>query len=227
MLRISGILAFILFLCPEAVIAQASDWGLWTTVGIEKKLNKRWDIGFGSEYRWKEGTALTDQVRGSLDIDYKPWKFLKFGAGYVLIADKKKKKDIFVYRHRFKLDATASYKLKRITASWRLRMQATLYDKTEMDDDELDNYRWVARNRFGLKYNVPKLPLKPYAQFEVFNRMFSDITPGYYKNRISAGVEIGVGKRHELDIGYKRNSEVSDDERFNFDVISIGYKFMF
>ena len=221
------IFGFFFLLCFKAVVAQQNDRGVWTTVDIEKKLNKRWDAAAGFEYRTKDGTSLTDQIRGSLGVDYKPYKFLKFAAAYTLIADKKQKRDIFVNRHRFTFNATATYKFDRFTASWRPRLQATFYDKSEMDADELDNYRWVMRNRFGLKYNIKKTPLKPYVQYELFNRIFSEISPSYYKNRFSTGVEISIGKRHELDLGYKRNSELKNNKKYRFDAVAVGYTFAF
>ena len=226
MLR-SVIFGFFFLLCVEMVVAQQNDWGVWTTADIEKKLNKRWNATAGLEYRTKDGLAKTDQIRSSLGAEYQPWKFIKFGVAYTLIANKKQKRDILVYRHRFTFNTTASYKFDRFTASWRPRLQATFYDKTEKDADELDNYRWVVRNRFGLKYNIRKLPLKPYVQFELFNRIFSDVAPSYYKNRLSAGMEIGIGKRQALDFGYKRDSELKNDKKYLFNVIAVGYTFTF
>ena len=201
---------------------------MWTTVDIEKKLNKRWNAAAGLEYRSQNGLSLTDQIRGSLGAEYNPKKIpFKFGVNYTLIANKKQKKDIFVIRHRFTCSATGSYKFDRFTASWRPRLQATFYDEKDKKPDVMDDYRWVVRNRFGLKYNVRKLPLKPYVQFEIFNRIFSDITPSYYKNRLSAGIEIGIGKRHTLDFGYKRDSELDNGKKYLFYAVTVGYTFAF
>ncbi len=227
--QISKIRLMLLFflLCTGKGWAQNDDWGLWTNIGVEKQLSKKWSLGLGGEYRWKEDITLTDQVRGSLDTEYKVWKFLKIGAGYELIADKKKKKDIFAYRHRFKIEAQASYKISRFTLSWRPRLQTTLYDNIELDDDDLDNYKWVIRNRFGLKYNIPKIPLKPYIQFETFNHIFSDIQPSYYKSRFSAGLEYSITKHHGIDLSYKHDSEILNDKKYTLNVIAAGYKFSF
>ena len=156
---------------------------------------------------------------------YLNWKFLKIGAGYELIADKKKKKDIFIYRHRFKIDATGIHKFRRFTASWRPRLQITAYDEDEVDEDEPDNYRWVLRNRLGLNYNIPKTPLKPYIQIEIYNRVFSN--PDYYKNRFSTGLEYTITKNHEIDLGYKRDSEITNGKKSYFDVLAVKYKFSF
>ena len=171
---------------------------------------------------------MTDQIRSSFGLKYNPKKFpFKFSADYMLIANKKQKKDIFVYRHRFQLSATGSYKFDRFTVSWRPRLQTTFFGENDKKSDEMDDYRWVIRNRFGLKYNIRKTPLKPYVQYEFFNRIFSDLSPSYYKNRLSTGVEINIGKNHELDIGYKRNNELKNDKKYRFDVVAMGYAFSF
>ena len=229
MLRFVVFLIFIFLMSVKSVVAQIDnyDWWLWSSIDIEKKLNKRWNTIAGFEYRWKDGVALTDQVRGSLGVDYKLHKYLKLGVAYTLIADKKQKKDIFLYRNRFTFNAMTSYKFKRFTASWRPRLQATFYDPTERDADELEDYRWVVLNRFGLNYNIRKFPLKPYIQFEIFNRIFSDLKPSYNQNRFSAGLDIGIGKKHELDIGYKQENELSEYKKERFDVVYAGYTFSF
>ncbi len=223
-----GLIAAMLIVLPVcSVFAQKDDWGLWTSLAAEMKLAKKWSMELGGEYRWKEEITQTDQIKGCFDVGYKPWKFLKFGAGYELIADKKVKKDTYAYRHRFILEATGSYKYDRFTASWKPRLQATFYDKIEMDEGELDNYRWVVRNRLGLKYNVPKIPLEPYVQFEFFNRIFSDLTPSYYKNRLSIGLEYTFAKKHTFDFGYKRENELSEGKKYSANIAAVGYKFSF
>ena len=72
MLR-SVIFGFFLLLCAEMVVAQQDDWGVWTTVDIEKKLNKSWNAAAGLEYRSQDGLSLTDQIRGSLGAEYNPF----------------------------------------------------------------------------------------------------------------------------------------------------------
>jgi len=209
----------------EPVVAQTDDWGVWSTIDIEKKLNKRWNAAAGLEYRWEDGMALTDQIRGNFGAVYNPKKIpVKFGVGYTLIANKKTKKDIFVYRNRFQLEATGSFKFNRFTVSWRPRLQATFYDPTEKKGGD---EKWVMRNRFGLKYNIKKTPFKLYTQFEFFNRIFSELEPSYYKNRFSTGVDISIGKKHGLDIGYKQENKLSGYEKTRFDVLYVGYTFSF
>ena len=65
----------------------------------------------------------------------------------------------------------------RLTASWRTRMQLILRetDKPRGNLFDDDSYKWVWRNRFGLKYNIKGVPLKPYANIEQFYQLFSDL----------------------------------------------------
>ena len=212
------------------VLAQNSNWGLWTSIDAEKKLLENWELGIGTEYRWKNNISVTDQIRGSLDISRKMGNYVKLGAGYVLIADKKLKRDIFEYRNRFFLQATGSYEYARFTASWRTRMQLTLMETDEPRGDlfDDDSYRWVWRNRFGLKYNIKGLPLKPYANIELFHNLFSGSeTGGYYQNRFSLGIEYKLAKQHTLEAGYKLNSEIDGSKKYKLNIVKLGYIFSF
>jgi hypothetical protein len=211
------------------LFAQNSDWGLWTSIDAEKKLPKNWELDIGAQYRWKDNISVTDQIRGSADITRKFGNYVKLGAGYELIAKHKVKKDIFVNRNRFRVQATGSYKYARFTANWRTRMQLTLMGKTETDNDSLDNdnQKWVWRNRFGLKYNIKKSPFEPYINIELFHQLFSNLEYPYYRNRFSAGTDYKINKSHSLEIGYKLENEVSGTEKYKTNVVKFGYTFSF
>lgn len=223
--RLAGLC--LLLLCAGNVFAQSDDWGQWTSLAVDKKLTKQWNVKAGGEYRLKDDFSQTDQIRGSFDVGYKPFKFLKFGLGYELIADRKPNKEIYAYRNRFKLEATGSYKIDRFTLSWRPRLQLTHYNDVELTKSDPDDLKWALRNRFGVQYNIKKLPLKPYVQFETFHRIFSDLEPGYFGRRLSAGVEYSIGKQHEIDLGYKQDTEMVTGVHYHMNVIAVGYKFSF
>ncbi len=221
------LIIFLLSINVDLLFAQDTDWRLWTDIGVEKKLSKQWTLGMGAEYRWKNDISNTDQIRGSADVSYRLNKYVKFGVGYELIADKKLKKDVFVYRNRFVIQATGSHKYARFTASWRPRLQTTILGDSEASKKAgADNYNWVLRNRFGLKYNIRHVPLNPYVNFEIYNRLFSDFT-SHYKNRFGAGIEFNPGKHHSFDLGYKFDSEVFESQKYKFNIINIGYTFSF
>ena len=218
---------FAMFLLANGalLLAQSSDWGLWTSIDAEKKLPKNWELDISGQYRWKDNISVTDQIRGGADISRKVGSYVKLGAGYELIAKNRVKQENFVYRNRFRIQATGSYKYARFTASWRTLLQLTLQEKSITPVE--DNQKWVLRNRFGLKYNIKKTPLKPYINFEMFHQLFSGLEYSYYQNRFSTGIEYSLNKRHTLEAGYKLENAISGLQKNRLNVIKLGYVFSF
>lgn len=200
--------------------AQNTDSGLWTEAGIEKGISKKWDLNVTAEYRSREKITTVDQIRGAAMISYRINKYVKLGAGYMLIADKKQKKDIFEYRSRFITQATGSYKFGRFTASLRPRLQVTFLEGNGQKDS------WVLRNRLGLKYNIPKIPLNPYTNFEMYHELSgnSDISG---KTRFGIGVEFKPAKAHCIDFGFKFNRKTVKSKRQKANIVCIGYTYSF
>ena len=211
------------------LFAQSNDWGLWTSVDVDKKLSKKWDLNVTTQYRWKDNISVTDQIRGSVDASYRTGKYVKLAAGYEMISKYKAKRDIFVYRNRFRAQATGSYKYDRFTVDWRPRVQLTLLGKNETDSktSEDDNGKWVLRNRFGLKYDIKKTPLKPYVNFEMFHYLFGNLEYSYYRNRFSVGTDYKINKQHSLELGYKRESEINGFNISSINIVKLGYTFSF
>ena len=221
--------AMILLANVSLVSAQNNDWGLWTSIDAKKKLPKKWDLGVTAQYRWKDNISVTDQIRGSAEISRKLGQYVQLGAGYELIANKKVKKDIFVYRNRFWLQSKVSYKYARFTADWRFRMQLTMLEKEDSGDASINNDRRqkVLLNRFGLKYDIKKTPLEPYINVELFHQPFSDLEYSYYQNRFSIGTEYKINKHHSLEAGYKLEAEVIGSKKNKLNVVKIGYSYSF
>jgi hypothetical protein len=223
------IIVLIMITNASFLFAQNSDWGLWTSIDAEKNFLKKWDFSIDAQYRWKDNMSVTDQIRAGADISRKLGDYVKLGAGYELIAKHKVKNDEFVYRNRFRMQATGSYKYARFTASWRTRMQLTLLETDEARGDffQGENNKWVWRNRFALKYNIRKTPFKPYINFELFHNLFDGMEYSYYQNRFGIGMEYSLNKRHTLEAGYKRETEIDAKRKYNLNVIKLGYVYSF
>lgn len=117
-------------LCTVPILANEDDEvGSWQEIGIEKAINKKWDIGLDLEYRAQHKARFS----AGLGTSYKPWKFLKLGIGYNFLytcrPDKRTDKndytgypeeytvgynffpEVWFPRHRFSAEATGSVKL--------------------------------------------------------------------------------------------------------------------
>ena len=140
------LLALLLFL-PHFVpcmMAEDNDVGVWTELGLEKSITKKWDVGLDLEYRAQNKSRFS----AGLSTSYKPFKFLKLGVGYNFLytcrPDKRKDKNegtegddewtvgynftpqYWFPRHRFYAEATGSVKfLGWLKVSLRERYQQT------------------------------------------------------------------------------------------------------
>lgn len=165
----------------EDVNDEISNFGVWTSIGVEKKITKKWSIGLEGEFRTQD--ALNEVSRYSLGIstDYKISSWLKADAGYIFLRDynrktsslelKDEEDDCVVYeldnnsdfwrnRHRVNASLTGSVKLGDFKFSLRERWQYTYqpevsYDKTEYDVEQynIDDWGWAQESMGLVEYN--------------------------------------------------------------------------
>lgn len=148
---------------------DVSNFGLWTSVGVEKKINKKWGVELEGEFRTAD--ALNEVARYSVGIstDYKICSWLKANVGYIFLRDYSRasntlewKEDILddngnydysefeldkdeAYwrsRHRFNVSLTGSVKLNRFKLSLRERWQYTYQPEFSYGKTEYEVYRY-------------------------------------------------------------------------------------
>lgn len=154
------ILALLLLLVTPLMAQESNDEaGIWSEIGIEKAITKKWDVGLDMEYRAQNKA----RVSVGLGTSYKVNKYLKFGLSYSFLysckPDKYKDKsegevgadywkighnftpEYWYPRHRFNVEATGSIKLMNwLKISLRERYQLTYagertYDKYVYRED--------------------------------------------------------------------------------------------
>ena len=142
-----------------------SGFGVWTSIGAEKKISKKWGVEMEGEFRTAD--ALNEVSRYSIGVstDYKINSWLKVDAGYVFMRDfsredkslkweedeynedgaldySKYELDIeeayWKTRHRVNVSLTGSVKFNRFKISLRERVQYTYQMKTTINQTEYD-----------------------------------------------------------------------------------------
>ncbi|HKR05723.1 MAG TPA: DUF2490 domain-containing protein, partial [Bacteroidia bacterium] len=128
----------LLFVClfylkiPVA-FSQVKDAGLWSSVNLEKKITQKLTAGLSEELRFNEnitelGTAFTE-----IGVDYKFYKFVSLGISYRFI-QKRRVDDFYSTRHRYNIDLSLKYKIKKISVSLRERFQTQYADVNTSED---------------------------------------------------------------------------------------------
>lgn len=80
-------LIFMMCVAAMAASAQSDDFGIWASIEAEKKIDKKWSVGFEAEMRTRDNVGTVDRWSGGLDVGYKIVKGLKLSAGYTFLYD--------------------------------------------------------------------------------------------------------------------------------------------
>ncbi|MBR1468847.1 MAG: DUF2490 domain-containing protein [Prevotella sp.] len=167
------VLFFVLCMAATAATAQSDDFGLWTAVEVQTKINRKWNVGAEAEMRRQNSLKSPDRWTVGVSGTYKPLKWLKLEAGYKFIhyysmAETKAKVTKFLddeetdpknikirtsdpywnNRHRLHLSATLHKKFGNVELSLREQWQYNFRTKT-------------TTNRHGTKYMMDEWESEP------------------------------------------------------------------
>ena len=238
--RLWLVLAFVLLASVE-VKAEGDDFGIWTEVGVEKKISKKLSLDGGVEMRTRDNVKTVDRWSGSVGASYKLTDWLKASAGYTFLYDNNEKwndkqtkvANYWGVRHRFNVSLTGSYSFGNLSVSLRERWQYTYrpektVERTKVSNGNVEDKTYsgkgknVWRNRLQLKYKVSSM-WRPYVNGETYVA-----GSGLDKYRLSAGTEIRLSKKHSFDVHYLfQKSCDDDDDEGNRHIVGFGYTFKF
>ena len=202
-LRRSILAALLLAPCVlHQVCAQDNDeLGLWSEIGVEKAITKKWDAGLDLEYRAQNKARFSAGVSTS----YKPWKWLKLGISYNFLYTYKPEKyknkdegevgseywetgynhtpDYWYPRHRFSADATGSIKLwKWLKVSLRERYQITHSKARTIDKFK---YRTIHEKKYDFDDDWNEVTwFEEYPDNEVESKYYSAYTDQVLRSRL-------------------------------------------
>lgn len=216
------LLAFLLSLFVETY-AQ-SDFGVWTSLEVKKKIFPGFDAAFEGEFRTRDDSKTVDRWSASADLSYRLNQYLKIGGVYSYINFNHPKRKWEV-GHRYSLYSTGSYEWKRLTISLRERYQHT-YRVGVSSTSTRANPKDVLRSRLQFSYNISKSKLSPYASVELYHTLNDPEGNGLDKTRYTLGTEYKLNKRSAFDLFYRYQSQTDDDEDDGH-VLGLGYSLKF
>ena len=246
------LILILLALLPLVSMAQ-TDAGLWTSVGIDKKISKKLSFGLEGEFRSRNDFKTADRWSVGLDATWKFNKKFRVAAGYVLLNDNRKEKisynnddptsanyynnwrpSYWTVRHRVYAGFGLSTDVGRWSFSLRERWQYTYRPEKTTTRYDFDTAKWedttvngkagsVLRSRVQAEYDIPACTWTPYASVELYNAWSVD------KVRYTIGADWKINKKNSFGIYYRfqdyRGS--SDDGDTDMNIIGLGYNFKF
>ncbi len=200
--------------------SQTTDIGLWSGVGVEKKINKSFSVNLSTQVRFTDNISIMRAFLGELGVSYKINKHWEV-TGYYRYIGRRKKNDEetgYYYRpyHRFYADLAYDHKLWKLKFDYRLRYQNQFKDDTNTDGLEPD--KSYLRNKFELSY-PNKSRFTPFLSTDLFYQLGT----GFDQMRNKAGIEIALNKRNKIDISGFTDYQLQGKQENRF-LFGVNYK---
>ncbi len=203
------------------------DWASWNTIGIEYKLNKKWNFSLEEQLRLKENISVVDNYFTQLSAEYKLFKNFKLGGGLRYIRENDNKGNVQGYENhfRFNLDAIYKHKINDFTLSYRLRYQ----NKNELgiSSDEGDYANQNVRFKTAIKYDIKNWSFDPKFSAEIFNKFQEGEENGFNKFRLTLGTDYKIKNFGKLGIFYRVEKELNVDFPDTTNILGLKYTYSF
>lgn len=205
-------------------IAQ-NDWGSSLEVGITKKILPGLNVSLEEDFRLRDNLSEVDRFSTTLELSYKPIKYVKIGGAYNLINYNHPTKD-WEIRHRYYFYATGSYSFSRFTISLRERFQSTYRVGVE-ETSKRANPKLYLRSRLQAKYDIRHCKFEPFASVELYNTLNDPQGNTLNKLKYTVGSEYKLNKRNTLQLYYRYINFTDDDEANGKHMVGLGYSYKF
>lgn len=227
-MRIKIILLFSgIFLLSLVCISQPSnDAGLWTTLTIQKPINKKVTFVIDQEFRLKENFQRINLFYTNIGVDYKLSKSIKISPTYRAI-QKKRLEGTYSFRHRLMLDVTLKKKFTKLTLSERVRYQAEVQDFNTSKKGKLAEQ--FLRFKTDLKYSATE-KITPYISCELRYQIRAPRGDGplynnaFHRIRNVLGAEYQINKKNSMEVYYQFQTEYNISSPESTYIIGIAYK---
>jgi hypothetical protein len=213
-----------------SLLAQTADFGVWSTVGIEKTMGK-WDLNAEYELRTKDNSTQINRWSIKIEPSYHLFKLLQVGAAYEFIYFHDTRYLDYQPRHRGYAFAQGKYKIGRFSFSLRERLQVTKKDDSDRikASGTLNTYRinpeWTWRNRIKIAYDVPKIPVKPSISLESFYPLNNSGGNTFDKLRYTLSFSYNLTKHHRFEVYGLLDKDINVSDPVHTYIFGIGYGF--
>jgi hypothetical protein len=227
-----GVILYLLFIISTNLLAQTSDFGIWSSIGAEKKIGG-WNIVAEGQLRTKDNTKQINRWNVKVETSYRILKPLQVGTGYEFIYFHDTRYLDFQPRNRGYAFAQGKYKLGRVTISLRERVQVTKKDDSDRikKSGKINTYKinpeWTWRNRLKITYNIPKFPVTPGLSVESFYQLNNPDGNVFDKLRYTLSFNYNLTEHHQLEIYGLMDRDIHVSNPTVLYVAGVGYIFAF
>ena len=217
----------ILSLSSGCLFAQSdSDFATWSSVELEYKPDKKWELGLETQLRLDESLAKVDEYFTQLKVSREIGKDFELGIGLRYIRENDNRGRIQGYENhfRFHIDTKYDHEIGGFDVGYRLRYtNKNEFGLSELADEDFSRQR--LRFKAGTEYKIKNWKLDPEFSAELFSRFGKDTDTEIDKYRLTLGSEYNLKKFGEIDIFYRIERDIEKVGRETLHILGLGYKY--
>ncbi len=188
---------------------NTSDAGMWTTLSLQKEINKKIFLTLDQEFRLKENYSRLNLFYTNLGIGYKLTKNAKIEFVYRAI-EKYTLDNDFSFRHRIMVDVSFKKKLSRLSIANRVRYQTEVKDYYTSEKGRYAEQ--FLRDKVEIKLDIDK-KITPFISCEVRYQISvpysksSAYNNEIHRVRFAAGLDYKINSRNTVGLYYLIQNE--------------------
>ncbi len=209
--------SLLLLLCASSAFPQNNkDAVLWSTIGIEKKINERLSADFEQQFRFIENYSYLNNAFSELSVSYKITKEFKVSGSFRL-SNRFDERLGYYMRNRFNIDASYRLKINKISLSFRTRLQNTFDSRGDRSN------AFYNRNKIAIGYN-----LNNFINPSVFTDLYSPLNLGsdaagvIDRYRLGISNDLKASKKITVSTAFIFQKEVGVSNPQNDYILSVG-----
>lgn len=209
-------------LLPFIGSAQNRDFGVWTSVAVNKDLVKGISLSLEEDVRIEDNARRLSTAYTELSLGYKLNKTIRFKAAYRFIQDNSFE-GVIENKHGLLLDVNFRYEYERIRLDGRYRFQSKNSGPIGNFGENPGRYN---RYRISAHYNIKDSRFDPYFSIEAYHCLSPVNGRIIDKMRYSAGTEYGLKKKlGTLDLYIRLQQQVQVPSPSSLFILGIGYSY--
>lgn len=225
MIRTLPLALSLLCLFAYPAFSQNNDFESWNSLELETDITKRLSFSVEQELRLNNNaTSLSDYVTQA-GFSYELNNYIRL-KGYYRFALKSDDDFQQEYEQRIIGDLWSRYEWERFSFYCRLRYQMSFipeqYAELGMETEQ------HFRQRFSLKYNVPKTPFTPFFEAEYYYILSHPIENYFDKSRYTLGFEHPVIKNLDAEVYFRyQQRRAITKKALDSYILGIGFTYEF
>jgi len=196
------------------------DFQSWNSISVEKRIFKKYSILLDQDIRLDQNASMFKDYITVIGAHYVVNKYIKVRGLYRFTLSEDFE-DGTSYEHRWYADGMLRYKPGRFIYGYRLRYQLSYED--------LDANRFHhLRNRFTLKYDIPKSKILPYVGVELYYSLNDPIKNSVERSRYTAGIEYAISDYLGVSCFYRlQKRKTYGSKPYNRYILGLGASYEF